>query len=122
VGLLLDTALWIVKGFRDTTYYIVIIFQRIQYLVRSFSVRGEYVAFLSFFFAFMCHMCKQIYLLHRFRMRRHLFICIMNVVEEHNDYFVLKRNAAGNLGLFCAVAFRMIAYGVLLRMTTCVWV
>jgi hypothetical protein len=32
-------------------------------------------------------------------MRRHLFIRIMNVVEEHDDYFVQKRNAAGTLGL-----------------------
>jgi hypothetical protein len=48
MDLLSDTALWIVKGFRGTTYYIVIIFQRIQYLVQSFSGGGEYVAILSF--------------------------------------------------------------------------
>ena len=45
-----------------------------------------------------------------------MFVRIMNVVEEHNDYFVQKRNAAGTLGLSClqklVAAFRMIAYGV----------
>jgi len=54
--------------------------------------------------------------LHRFRMRRHVFVRIMNAVEDHDDYFVQKRNAAGTLGLSClqkvVAAFRMIAYGV----------
>jgi len=40
----------------------------------------------------------------------------MNVVEEHDDYFVQKRNAAGVLGLSClqkvVATFRMLAYGV----------
>jgi len=40
----------------------------------------------------------------------------MNAVEEHDDYFVQKRNAASTLGLSClqkvVAAFRMIAYGV----------
>jgi hypothetical protein len=49
-------------------------------------------------------------------MRRHLFIRIMNAVEEHDDYFVQKRNAAGTLGLSClqkvTAAFKMLAYGV----------
>jgi hypothetical protein len=49
-------------------------------------------------------------------MRRHLFLRIMNVVEEHDNYFIQKRNAAGVLGLSClekvVVAFKMIAYGV----------
>jgi len=40
----------------------------------------------------------------------------MNAVEDHDDYFVQKRNAAGTLGLSClqkvVAAFRMIAYGV----------
>jgi len=52
----------------------------------------------------------------RFRMRRPVFLRIMNAVEEHDDYFVQKRNAAGVLGLSClqkvVVAFRMLAYGV----------
>ena len=34
-------------------------------------------------------------------MRRHVFVCIMNAVEEYDDYFVQKRNAAGTLGLSC---------------------
>ena len=45
-----------------------------------------------------------------------MFVRIMNVVEEHDDYFVQKRNIAGTLGLSClqkvVAAFRMIAYGV----------
>jgi hypothetical protein len=50
-------------------------------------------------------------------MKQHLFVRIMNVVEEHDDYFIQKRNAAGTLGLSClqkvATAFKMIAYEVL---------
>jgi hypothetical protein len=39
--------------------------------------------------------------LHRFRMRRHVFVRIMNAVEEHDDYFVQKKNASDTLGLSC---------------------
>ena len=49
-------------------------------------------------------------------MRRPVFLRIMNAVEEHDDYFVQKRNAASQLGLSClqkvVAAFRMLAYGV----------
>ena len=49
-------------------------------------------------------------------MRRPVFLRIMNAVEEHDDYFVQKRNAAGQLGLSClqkvVAAFRMLTYGV----------
>ena len=49
-------------------------------------------------------------------MRRPVFLLIMKAVEEHDDYFVQKRNAAGVLGLSClqkvVAAFRMLAYGV----------
>jgi len=49
-------------------------------------------------------------------MRRHVFVHIINAVEEHDNYFAQKRNAAGTLGLSClqkvVAAFRMIAYGV----------
>ena len=45
-----------------------------------------------------------------------MFVRIMNAVEEHDDYFMQKRNAAGTLGLSClqkvVAAFRMIAYGI----------
>jgi hypothetical protein len=34
-------------------------------------------------------------------MRRHLFVRIMNIVEEHDDYFVQKRNVTGTLRLSC---------------------
>jgi hypothetical protein len=47
-------------------------------------------------------------------MRRHLFVRVMNVVEEHDDYFIQKRNAASTLGLSClqnmVVTLKMIAY------------
>jgi hypothetical protein len=40
----------------------------------------------------------------------------MNAVEQHDDYFMQKRNAAGVLGLSCpqkvVAAFRMLAYRV----------
>jgi hypothetical protein len=38
----------------------------------------------------------------------------MNIVEEHVDYFIQKRNVAGTFGLSCLqeVAFKMIAYRV----------
>jgi hypothetical protein len=32
-------------------------------------------------------------------MRLHDFVCIMNAVEEHDDYFVQERNAVGTSGL-----------------------
>ena len=33
-----------------------------------------------------------------------MFVRIMNAVDEHDDYFMQKRNAAGTLGLSCCVA------------------
>jgi hypothetical protein len=49
----------------------------------------------------MCYdVAKYFDLLHRFQISHHLFVCIMNIVEEHHDYFIQKRNAAGMLGLF----------------------
>ena len=51
-----------------------------------------------------------------FRMKRHVFMRIMNAVEGHDGYFVQKRNTAGTLGLSClqkvVAAFRLLAYGV----------
>ena len=45
-----------------------------------------------------------------------MFVRIMNVVKEHDDYLYKKRNAISTLGLSClqkvVAAFRMIAYGV----------
>uniref|UniRef100_J3MN98 Uncharacterized protein n=1 Tax=Oryza brachyantha TaxID=4533 RepID=J3MN98_ORYBR len=52
----------------------------------------------------------------RFRIRQHVFLRIIKAIEEHDDYFKQKRNAAGVLGLSClqkvVAAFRMLAYGV----------
>ncbi|KAF8389027.1 hypothetical protein HHK36_025712 [Tetracentron sinense] len=52
----------------------------------------------------------------RFRMRRPLFLRIQSAIEAHDPYFILKRNAAGTLGLSSlqkvTAAMRMLAYGV----------
>ena len=49
-------------------------------------------------------------------MRRTLFVRIWNAVEQHDQYFVQKRNAAGILGLSSlqkiTAAFRILTYGV----------
>jgi hypothetical protein len=49
-------------------------------------------------------------------MRHSLFVCIWKVVEQHDEYFVQKRNAAAILGLSSLqkviVALRMLSYGV----------
>jgi hypothetical protein len=34
-------------------------------------------------------------------MRRHVFVRIMNALEEYDDYFIQKRNATGTLKLLC---------------------
>jgi hypothetical protein len=51
----------------------------------------------------------------RFRMYRELFLKITNNVTDHNPYFLRKRNAVGQLGLYpiqkVASALRMLAYG-----------
>ena len=48
-------------------------------------------------------------------MSRNLFLRIMSDVEDHDDYFVQKRNAANVLGLSCfqkvTAAMRMLTYG-----------
>jgi len=49
-------------------------------------------------------------------MSKPLFRRIMDAVEEHDHYFVQKRDAAGVLGLSCfqkvTAALRMLTYGV----------
>ncbi len=49
-------------------------------------------------------------------MKRLLFLCIMNAVEAHDDYFVQKRNATGIIGLSClqkvTAVSRMLCYGI----------
>jgi hypothetical protein len=49
-------------------------------------------------------------------MRRTLFIRILNAVEQHDEYFVQKRNAVGKLGLSSlqkvTAALRMLTYGM----------
>jgi hypothetical protein len=51
-----------------------------------------------------------------FRMSRPLFLRIMHAVENHDAYFVQKKNAAHKLGLSClekvTTAFRMLCNGV----------
>ncbi|XP_042374974.1 uncharacterized protein LOC121969118 [Zingiber officinale] len=52
----------------------------------------------------------------RFQMNRDLFLRILNNVENHEPYFVQRRNVAGTLGLSSlqkvTVALRILAYGV----------
>ncbi|XP_076915753.1 uncharacterized protein LOC143575212 [Bidens hawaiensis] len=52
----------------------------------------------------------------RFRIRRPLFLCIVNEVESNEPYFVQKRDNAGRLGFFAmqkiTAALRMMVYGV----------
>jgi hypothetical protein len=54
-------------------------------------------------------------------MSRPLFLRIMNVVENHDDYFVQKRNVAHKLGLSClqklTVTFRMLCNRVVANTT-----
>jgi hypothetical protein len=52
-------------------------------------------------------------------MNRPIFLCIMHAVENHDDYFKHRRNAANVLGLSCSckvqkvtAAFRMLTNGV----------
>ena len=49
-------------------------------------------------------------------MSKKLFLRIMKVVEEHDNYFVQKRNGAGVRGLSCfqkvTAAMRMLTYGI----------
>jgi hypothetical protein len=50
-------------------------------------------------------------------MRCSLYLRIAQTVEEHDNYFVQRRNAAGTLGFSCLqkviVAYRQLAYAVL---------
>ncbi|XP_062208920.1 uncharacterized protein LOC133910594 [Phragmites australis] len=52
----------------------------------------------------------------RFRMSRSLFLRILQAVEQHDDYFVQKRDRIRRLGLSplqkITAAFRMLTYGV----------
>ena len=51
----------------------------------------------------------------RFRMHRSLFLRILNAVTQYDQYFVQRRNAAGQLGFSpyqkMTAALRMLAYG-----------
>nr|XP_029734560.1 uncharacterized protein LOC115269898 [Aedes albopictus] len=51
----------------------------------------------------------------RFRMTKDMFLMIKNDLESHDEYFTLRCNAAGKMGLSplqkCTAALRMLAYG-----------
>ncbi|XP_059638681.1 uncharacterized protein LOC132280948 [Cornus florida] len=51
----------------------------------------------------------------RFRMRRKLFLCILNDVKAYDDYFVQKKDVTGRLGLSSiqkiTTAVRILTYG-----------
>ena len=52
----------------------------------------------------------------RFRLSRPLFLRILHMLQQHNDYFVQRRNAANTVGLSgeqkMMAALRMLAYGM----------
>ncbi|XP_042467690.1 uncharacterized protein LOC122050887 [Zingiber officinale] len=52
----------------------------------------------------------------RFRMGRNLFMCICDVVTNHDNYFIQRRDGLGRLGLSSlqkiTAVFRILAYGV----------
>ena len=52
----------------------------------------------------------------RFPLSRSLFIRILHTLQQHNNYFVQRRNAANTIGLFgeqkMTAALRMLAYGM----------
>ena len=52
----------------------------------------------------------------RFRLSRPLFLRILRTLQQHNNYFVQRRNAANTLGLSgeqkMTAALRMLAYGM----------
>ena len=52
----------------------------------------------------------------RFRLSRPLFLRILHTLQQHNDYFVQRRNAANTVGLSSeqkmTAALRMLAYGM----------
>ena len=52
----------------------------------------------------------------RFRLNRSLFLRILHTLQQHNDYFVQRRNAANTVGLSgeqkMTVALRMLAYSM----------
>ena len=52
----------------------------------------------------------------RFHLSRPLFLRILHTLQQHNDYFVQRRNAANTVGLSdeqkMTVALRMLAYGM----------
>ena len=68
----------------------------------------------SQFILFLCFLIRISFL--RFRMGRSLFMRIVQAVEQHDDYFVQKREGNGRLGLSClqkiCAAYMMISYGV----------
>jgi hypothetical protein len=58
-------------------------------------------------------------------MRHSLYLRISQAVEEHDNYFVQRRNVAGALGFSClqkvTAAYRQLAYVVpIMLMSTCV--
>jgi hypothetical protein len=51
----------------------------------------------------------------RFRMHRHVFLRIVTALGNHDDYFQMRADATGKMGLSplqkCTAAIRMLAYG-----------
>jgi hypothetical protein len=79
--------------------------------------RYAYITYIYFaFFKKLVYACVLLIFKCRFRMRRTFFERLWKRVEQHDAYFVQKRNVAGILGLSSlqkvTAAFRMLTYGV----------
>ena len=59
----------------------------------------------------------------RFRMNRKLILRIVHGIREFDRYFVCKKDCTGTVGFSslqkCTVALRLLAYGLIHRMTIC---
>ncbi|XP_062188941.1 uncharacterized protein LOC133892271 [Phragmites australis] len=78
--------------------------------------------FVNGLFLFVRHFCSSSWVrlilitFFRFRMARSLFLRILQAVEQHDNYFVQKRDRNGRLGLSplqkITASFRMLTYGL----------
>jgi hypothetical protein len=85
-------------------------------MAQSTSVVGLHVFDYISLCLIHCIMYDLHVLSHRFRMNRELFVNIIYIVEEYNDYFVRRMNATSQFGLSCfqmvTAVFRKLTYGM----------
>ncbi|XP_062075156.1 uncharacterized protein LOC133779180 [Humulus lupulus] len=77
-------------------------------------VEGQQRLFDEYFFDELMYIEYQFR--RRFRMCRHVFLCIVQALENHSEYFQMRFNVVGRRGLSplqkCIAAIRMFAYRV----------